>query len=95
MKQWNVRKLAALLLALSMLPSLLVLPATAAGPTAYLTADVNYPIKGESLTFNPNTGMITSCSEYVTVVEIPAEINGVPVTGIGEEAFANTYQLKR
>ena len=95
MKRWNVRKLAALLLALSMLPSLLLLPTAAAGPTDYLVASVTYPVKGGQLTFNPNTGMIISCSEYVTVAEIPSEINGVPVTGIGEEAFAGTYQLKR
>ena len=95
MKQWNLRKLAVLLLALSMLPSFPVLPTTAAGSVACLTADVTYPVKGGALSFNPNTGMITSCSEYVTVVEIPSEIDGIPVTGIGEDAFANTYQLKR
>ena len=51
------------------------------------TAYTDDNIIGGSIYYNPETGEITSCGANVTSVIIPAEINGVKITGIGERAF--------
>jgi len=38
--------------------------------------------------FDPSTGTITGFTGYAVCVEVPAEIDGVPVRAIGENAFA-------
>ncbi|MBE7037120.1 MAG: hypothetical protein E7403_07500 [Ruminococcaceae bacterium] len=37
--------------------------------------------------------IITACNEYATLIEIPNEIDGYPVTTIGTEAFIGCYDL--
>lgn len=37
---------------------------------------------------------ITGCDIAAVNVEVPAEINGIPVTSIGDEAFCNKYNIK-
>jgi uncharacterized repeat protein (TIGR02543 family) len=55
--------------------------------------EVAYPVDGGNLYFNPDTGEITGCDENVTKVEIPSEINGIPVTSLGLCAFRYNYNL--
>ena len=47
-----------------------------------------YPVEGGNLYFDKDAGMITSCDKTVTKADIPAEINGVPVTRIDTWAFS-------
>ena len=49
--------------------------------------EVKYPVDGGYIYFDPETGTITGASQYVTVIDIPAEINGVEVTQIKAWAF--------
>ena len=49
---------------------------------------VVYPVEGGNLYFDEKTGTITSCNKTVTKADIPAEINGVPVTRIDTWAFS-------
>ena len=51
------------------------------------TEEVAYPVTGGNIYFDPATGTITDCDEEVTEAQIPSEINGVAVKGIGERAF--------
>ena len=67
--------------------ALTLLPATA------LAADVAYPVTGGNIYFDPATGTITGADYEVTAVQIPAQINGVAVTSIGDEAFTECYSL--
>lgn len=47
----------------------------------------------DKLSFDTATGTITGCDKTVTQLIIPAEIGGVPVTAIGDHAFANCESL--
>ena len=76
------RKLAALLLSLCMVLGMLPMTVFAAGGTT--TSGLTYEINGESVTITGYTGNEAS-------VVIPNEIEGKPVTAIGERAF---YQNK-
>ena len=49
--------------------------------------DLTYEVEGGKLTFAASTGTITKCDASVTNAVIPSEINGVPVTAIGDFAF--------
>ncbi len=51
---------------------------------------VRYPVEGGYLKFDKNSGAIIRCYGDVTSVDIPAQIEGVPVTKIGNGAFAVT-----
>ena len=58
--------------------------------------EVSLPgVIGGTLTFDESTGTIVDCSENVTSVEIPSEINGVKVTAIGKDAFSYCSHLKK
>lgn len=48
----------------------------------------SYAVTGGNLYYNTETGIITGSDETVTDVIIPAEINGVTITGIAPYAFA-------
>lgn len=52
-------------------------------------------VVGGTLTFDESTGTIVDCSENVTSVEIPSEINGIKVTAIGKDAFSYCSHLKK
>lgn len=82
MKRRMLSVLAAICMILALLPS-------TAGALEY------YPVKGGSLTFDPDTGTITDCDESVTEADIPDEIGGIPVTGIGKWAFLDCDSLTR
>ncbi|MCL2813959.1 MAG: leucine-rich repeat protein [Oscillospiraceae bacterium] len=56
---------------------------------------VSYPIPGGMLYFDPETGKITGCLGELTVVVIPPEIDGIPVTSIGTSAFYNCHTLTK
>lgn len=47
----------------------------------------------DKISFDAATGTITGCDKTVTQLIIPAEIGGVPVTAIGDRAFANCESL--
>ena len=63
-------------------------------PTGFAAADDITEIKwtegvtGGAIYFNKSTQTITKCDSAVTSAVIPSEIDGVPVTAIGSEAFA-------
>ena len=59
-----------------------------------LAATAEYRITGGSIYFDLRTGMVTGYNGSVTDVDIPAEINGVKVIGIGDGAFDSCYSLK-
>jgi len=48
---------------------------------------VPYAVTGGNIYFDPTTGTITDYDDTVTAVDIPASINGVAVTKIGDYAF--------
>ena len=55
--------------------------------------DMVYAVAGGNLFFNPQSGKITGCDKTVTVAEIPAQIDGIAVTGIDAWAFADCGAL--
>ena len=57
------------------------------------TTEVTYPVTGGNLYFDTATGAITDCDTSVTEAVIPSAINGVSVTTIGENAFADCNSL--
>ncbi|MGM9554591.1 MAG: leucine-rich repeat domain-containing protein [Faecousia sp.] len=61
--------------------------------SAYSETDIAYPAEGGNLYFDKATGTITDCDDSVTGANIPAEIDGVAVTGIGDSAFWCCYNL--
>lgn len=65
---------------------------------AYMALALNFPVFGQetdifSYTIKDNEVTITDCSSSATVIEIPAEMEGYPVTAIGEYAFNNCTNL--
>lgn len=81
----NVTGLVAALLALCL--ALTALPGAALAEET--TAQVSHPVTGGNIIFDPASKTVTGCEAAVTAAVIPAQINGVPVTGIGAGAFAN------
>ena len=55
--------------------------------------DTTYPVAGGSITFSSGTGAIVGCDPNVIELNIPSEINGVPVTAIGDKAFYQCANL--
>ena len=51
--------------------------------------DVAYAVEGGNIYFEKTTGIITDCDNTVTKAVIPAKIEGVAVTDIGNNAFNN------
>ncbi len=80
----KMRRLLSLALALTLS---LALAATAQA------ADLTYAVTGGNLYFDAGTGTITDCDTTVTAANIPTEIYGVPVTAIGNGAFAECDSL--
>ena len=86
------RRLAALLLLLSMVFALL--PSFAPTARAYSETDTVYPVTGGNLYFDKTRGAITDCDKSVTEAVIPSEIDGIAVTEIGNFAFSGCKKLK-
>ena len=57
------------------------------------STDVAYAVEGGNIYFDKAKGTITDCDESVTKASIPAEIDGVAVTSIGEDAFLSCTSL--
>ena len=55
--------------------------------------EITYPVEGGSLYFRKSTGEIYDCDESVTAADIPAEIEGVAVRSISNDAFAECASL--
>ena len=81
------KRVLSLLLVLMMVLSLV--------PTMALAEDdiVAYAVTGGNIYFDKSTGTITDCDDSVTEAVIPAEIEGAPVTSIGEWAFSGCTGL--
>lgn len=62
-------------------------------PTGFVAADDGTEVKctegitGGAIYFDPSTNTITKCDSAVTSAVIPSEIDGEPVTAIGDSAF--------
>ena len=54
---------------------------------------VTYAVTRGNITFDPSTGTVTGCDSTVTAANIPASINGVAVTAIGDFAFEDHSSL--
>lgn len=63
---------------------------------AYSDTDVIYTegITGGAVYFDKSTGTITDCGESVTAAVIPASIEDVEVTAIGDNAFSRAVEMK-
>ena len=81
------KRVLSLLLVLMMIVSLV--------PAMALAEDdiVAYAVTGGNIYFNKSTGEITDCDSEVTEANIPSEIDGVKVTGIGYKAFGDCTGL--
>lgn len=85
MKQQMKQRILSVILMLTML--VVLLPVGLPTAQAYSETDIAYPVEGGNIYFDKETGTITDCDFSVTKVDIPTEIEGVPVTSIGYEAF--------
>ena len=79
------KRMLSLFLALALLCSLL--PVGTVSVNASSETDIAYPVEGGNIYFDKETGTITDCDSSVTSADIPAEIDGVAVTTIGDSAF--------
>ena len=57
------------------------------------TGTVKYPATGGEITFDKSTGTVTECDKTVTEATIPAEIDGVAVKQLGQNAFSGCREL--
>lgn len=55
---------------------------------------IAYPTDGGNLYFDPDTGCVVAADLSVRNAVIPAEINGIPVTSIGQRAFMEHANLQ-
>ena len=85
------RRILSILLLAAMMIGLL--PQGILSVSAYSETDIAYPVEGGNLYFDKATGTITDCDNSVTGADIPAQIDGVTVTSIGESAFENCSSL--
>ena len=85
------RRVLSMTLVLCMLCTLL--PASLPAAQAYSETDVACPVEGGNIYFDKETGTVTDCDDSVTSADIPAEIDGVAVTSIGDSAFEGCTSL--
>ena len=81
-----MKRIASLLLSLLLLVCLTVLPAAASDNEGTTVDGLVYVIEGDQVTINGYTG---SASE----IALPDEVDGYPVTAIGDYAFSNCEHL--
>lgn len=88
------KRLLCLCLALALLCSALPMASASALYSAYFdNYDVTYPVEGGMIYFDKDLGAINFCDRTVTSADIPAEIDGVPVTKIITRAFEDCKDL--
>ena len=88
------KRLLCLCLALVLLCSALpIAPVAALYDCDFDNHDVTYPVEGGQLYFDKDIGAIIFCDRTVTSVDIPAEIDGVPVTKIIQRSFHGCENL--
>ena len=63
------------------------------GPHILGNTEVTYPVEGGNLHFDIATGTITDCDAKITKAVIPATIEGINVTSIGDWAFRDCTSL--
>ena len=78
-----MKRIFSLVMALALMSTIIFVP-TAADAAAY--GDLTYKNNGYYIE-------ITGCNKTATSVDIPAEIDGLPVTYIGYQAFYNCKSL--
>ena len=83
------KRVLSLLLVLLMVVSLVPMSALADKSNT----DVAYAVERGNIYFDKAKGTITDCDGSVTKASIPAEIDGVAVTSIGEDAFLSCTSL--
>lgn len=84
-------KLIAILVILVMVISSVPVSAFAETATDYIP----YNCSGTTIYYSANTGEIRKCdNDKIRSIVIPSEINGTTITGIGERAFENFYELE-
>ena len=83
------RKTICTLLVLCLLCTLLPVGAAANEKTG-----VAYPVTGGNIYFDKQTGAVVGCDELVTRANIPAQIDGVPVTSFGYLCFSGCDRLQ-
>lgn len=71
------------------------LPAGILSVSAASETDIAYPVEEGNIFFDKATGTITGSDSCIQSAEIPAEIEGVPVTTIANEAFADCGEMIR
>ncbi len=54
-----------------------------------------YEQDGGELQFDASTGTVVGADKNITIVNIPSEIDGVPVRAIGDEAFKDCQHLRQ
>ncbi len=86
------KKALSLIVALVMVITMLPLTGLA-GRWNVKDSDVTYTVPGGYIYFDKSSGTITGADEGVTSAVIPASIDGVPVTAIGDNAFRSCYSL--
>ena len=79
------KRVVSVLLAMALLVGILPVGVLSVG--AYSATDIPYAVEGGNIYFDKATGTVTDCDASVTAADIPAEIDGVAVTSIGNFAF--------
>ena len=88
------KRLLCLCLAVALLCSVLPVASASALYSAYFeNYDVAYPVEGGQIYFDKDIGAVIFCDRTVTSVDIPAEIDGVPVTKIIQGSFYRCENL--
>lgn len=54
---------------------------------------ISYAVEGGNIYFDKSTGFITGADKSITAANIPSEIDGVAVKGIGTWAFYEDHNL--
>ena len=85
------KRMLAMLLCMAMVLSLLPMAALAADTSEWIEVD---GIVGGKIKFDTSTGTIVDCSASVTSANIPGEIQGVPVTAVGDRSFLDCRSLR-
>ena len=88
------KRMLCLCLAVALLCSVLPVASTSALYSSYFeNYDVAYPVEGGQIYFDKDIGAVIFCDRTVTSVDIPAEIDGVPVTKIIQGSFYRCENL--